>query len=56
MAAAGAMEAANRQSSLTNETAIRYGETTYAAAKWSQERRVIYKAECVRLAATRAPG
>jgi len=49
LAAAGAMEAANRQSSLTNETAIRYGETTYAAAKWSQERRVIYKAECVRL-------
>ena len=49
-AAVGAMDAANRQSCLTNETAIRYGETRYAAAKWSKERRVIYKAECVRLA------
>ena len=49
-AAAEAMDAANRQSRLTNETARRYGETQYKPAKWSNERRVIYKAECVRLA------
>jgi hypothetical protein len=48
--AAAAMDAALRQSSLTNETATRYGQTMYAPAKWSKERRVIYKAECVRLA------
>ena len=50
LAAAEAMDAALRQSSLTNETATHYGETMYAAATWSKERRVIYKAECVRLA------
>ena len=50
LAAADAMDAALRQSSLTNQTATRYGETMYAAAKWSRKRRVIYKAECVRLA------
>jgi len=50
LAATDAMDAALRQSSLTNETATRYGQTMYAAATWSKERRVIYKAECVRLA------
>jgi hypothetical protein len=43
------MAAANLESLLTNETATRYGETRYKPVKWSRQRRVIFKAECVRL-------
>ncbi len=45
---------ARMQAKATGETATLFGETRYAARKWSRKRRVIMKAEVVRLA-ERAP-
>jgi len=44
------MQEARRLSKTSAETAHVYGECRYAAASWSRERRVIIKAEVVRLA------
>jgi len=48
------MGKARMRSKATGETATLFGETRYAARKWSRKRRVIMKAEVVRLA-ERAP-
>lgn len=48
------MGKARMQAKATGETATLFGETRYAARKWSRKRRVIMKAEVVHLAA-RAP-
>jgi hypothetical protein len=48
------MGKARLRSRATGETATLFGETRYAARKWSHKRRVIMKAEVVRLA-ERAP-
>jgi hypothetical protein len=53
-AAAPQMERARAQSAATEETAHVYTETTYAARTWAHARRIIIKAEVVRLAG-RAP-
>jgi hypothetical protein len=42
------MGTATRQSRRTGKTAHVYGETPYAARRWSAQRRVIIKAEVVR--------
>lgn len=52
-AATDALDDVRRQSSLTGQTATRYGQTMYAAVAWARKRRVIYKAECVCLAGHR---
>ncbi|NIR25385.1 MAG: hypothetical protein GWN78_19790, partial [Gammaproteobacteria bacterium] len=44
------MKQARRRSKKSGETAHVYGECRYAARSWSRERRVIIKAEVVRLA------
>ena len=46
--AARLMGTARRRSKRTGQTAHVYGETRYAARRWSQKRRVIIKAEVVR--------
>ncbi len=46
--AARLMGSARRRSKRTGQTAHVYGETRYAARRWSQKRRVIIKAEVVR--------
>ena len=43
-----AMEVARLCSGLTGQTEHVYGETSYAAKSWEQERRMIFKAEVVR--------
>jgi Transposase DDE domain group 1 len=48
--AESAMRIARRRSKESGKTEHVYGECLYAAGKWSHRRRVIYKAEVVRLA------